>query len=97
MKFLQIKIIIQSLTAVMMLVLVSACGTYNPIPIDEVNFHQRSQTKNVGKLTVTASVLSPKESKQIFGRPLAKKGIQPVWLEIVNNEDTPFALIVHGY
>ncbi len=94
MKFLQIKIVIQSLVAVMMIILVSACGTYNPIPIDEVNFHQRSQTMSVGKLTVTASVLSPKESKQIFGRPLAKKGIQPVWLEIVNNEDTPFAIIV---
>ena len=94
MKFLQIKIVIQSLVAVMMIILVSACGTYNPIAIDEVNFHQRSQTKSVGKLTVTASVLSPRESKQIFGRPLAKKGVQPVWLEIVNNEDTPFALIV---
>ncbi|MCP4268166.1 MAG: hypothetical protein GY777_21760, partial [Candidatus Brocadiaceae bacterium] len=80
-KFVQMKIIIQSITVVMMLVLVSACGTYKPIHIEEVNFHQRSQTKNVGKLTVTASVLSPKESKQIFGRPLAKKGIQPVWLE----------------
>ncbi|KHE90445.1 MAG: LssY C-terminal domain-containing protein [Candidatus Scalindua rubra] len=94
MKSLQIKIVIQSLMTVMMIVLVSACGTYNPIPIDEVNFHQRSQTKSVGKLTVTASVLSPKESKLIFGRPLAKKGVQPVWLEIVNNEDIPFAIIV---
>ncbi len=93
MKFLQINITTQSLAAVMMIVLVSACSTYKPVPIDKVDFHQRSQTKSVGGLTVTASVLSPKESEQIFGRPLAKKEIQPVWLKIVNNEDIPFALI----
>ncbi len=93
MKFSRIKFVVQSLSGLMILVLVSACGTYNPIPIDEVDFHKRSQTKNVGKLTVTASVLSSEESKQIFGRPLAKKGVQPVWLEIVNNEDNPFAIV----
>ena len=96
MKFLQTNITIQILAAAMMLVLISACRTYNPIPIDNVDFHQRSQTKSVGGLTVTASVLSPEESEQIFGRPLAKKGIQPVWLKVVNNEDIPFALISHS-
>ena len=36
--------------------------------------------------------------RQIFGRPLAEKGIdtiikkyfQPIWLEITNNEDIPY-------
>ena len=70
-----------------------ACQTYNPTPIEQVPFLQRSQTKTVGGLTVTAAVLSHKESEQIFGRPLAEKGIQPTWLEIVNSEDIPYALI----
>ncbi len=77
----------------MLLPLLSACKTYNPIPIDNVPFLQRSQTQTVGGVTITAAVLSHKESEQIFGRPLAEKGIQPVWLEIENNEDIPYALI----
>ncbi|MCP4266692.1 MAG: hypothetical protein GY777_14170 [Candidatus Brocadiaceae bacterium] len=70
-----------------------ACKTYNPFPIDQVPFLQRSQTKTVGGITVTAAVLSHEESEQIFGRPMAEKGIQPVWLEIVNSENFPYALI----
>jgi hypothetical protein len=70
-----------------------ACKTYNPTPMEEVPFLQRSQTQTVGGLTVTAAVLSHEESGQIFGRPLAKKGIQPVWLEIKNGEDLPYSLI----
>jgi len=77
----------------LLIIWLPACGTYNPIPIDEVNFHQRSQTQTVGGLTVTAAVLSHEESEKIFGRPLAKKGIQPVWLEIKNGEDLPYVLI----
>ncbi|MFV1975582.1 MAG: LssY C-terminal domain-containing protein, partial [Candidatus Scalindua sp.] len=77
----------------LLIIWLPACGTYNPIPIDEVNFHQRSQTQTVGGLTVTAAVLSHEESEKIFGRPLAKKGIQPVWLEIKNGEDLPYFLI----
>ncbi|MCP4258727.1 MAG: hypothetical protein GY774_14685 [Planctomycetes bacterium] len=70
-----------------------ACKTYSPTPIDQVPFLERSQTQTVGGLTVTAAVLSHEESEQIFGRPLAKKGIQPVWLEIKNGEDLPYSLI----
>jgi hypothetical protein len=44
-------------------------------------------------LTVTAAVLSPEASEKIFGRPLAEKGIQPVWLEINNSEEIPYYLI----
>lgn len=70
-----------------------ACKTYNPTPIAQVPFLERSQTKTIGGITVTAAVLSHKESEQIFGRPLAEKGIQPIWLEIVNSEDIPYALV----
>ena len=70
-----------------------ACKTYSPVPMEQVSFLEHSQTQKVGGLTVTAAVLSPEESEQIFGRPLAKKGIQPVWLEIKNGEDLPYALV----
>ncbi len=77
----------------MLLTWLPACKTYNPIPIENVPFLQRSQTQAVGGVTVSAAVLSHKESEQIFGRPLAEKGIQPVWLEIVNKDPLPYALV----
>ncbi|MBZ0108556.1 MAG: hypothetical protein K8F52_07785 [Candidatus Scalindua rubra] len=81
------------LLALLIIMLLSACKTYKPIPMDQVPFLQRAQTNTVGGLTVTAAVLTHEESEQIFGRPLGEKGIQPVWLEIVNNEDIPYALV----
>ncbi len=84
--------IMRFLAAVMLLTLIPACATYAPVPINKTNFNQRSQTKTVGGLTVTVAVLSHEKSEQIFGRPLAKKGIQPVWLEIENNEKIPYFL-----
>ena len=86
-------VIVQIFLLALLLPWLPACKTYNPVPIENVPFLQRSQTQTVEGVTVTAAVLSHKESEQIFGRPLAEKGIQPVWLEIENNEDIPYALI----
>ncbi len=61
--------------------------------MEQVSFLERSQTLNIGGLTVTAAVHSHEESEDIFGRPLAERGIRPVWLEIKNGEDVPYILI----
>ena len=45
---------------------------------------------------MSAGVPSAKESKQIFGIPLYKRGIQPVWLEIKNSTDTPITFLPVG-
>ncbi|GJQ60720.1 MAG: hypothetical protein D8M57_16625 [Candidatus Scalindua sp. AMX11] len=86
-------ILIRFLVLVVLLAWIPACKTYRPIPIEEVPFLQRSQTDTIGGVTVTAAVLSPEESEKIFGRPLAEKGIQPVWLEIKNGEKIPYFLV----
>jgi len=68
---------------------VFGCATFNPRPIDEVPFRERAQTQYEGNVRVTAAVPSPEESRTLFGVPLYKKGIQPVWLEIENNDEEP--------
>jgi hypothetical protein len=45
---------------------------------------------------VTAAVLSAEESEAVFGVPLYKKGIQPVWLEIENNDEGLVAFLPVG-
>ena len=63
------------------------CATFNPRPIDEVPFRERAQTQYEGNVRVTAAVPSTGESKALFGVNLYRRGIQPIWLEIENNDE----------
>jgi hypothetical protein len=75
--------------ALFMICLLTFCGctSFNPRPIEEVPFKERAQTQVENNVRVTAAVLSAEESEIVFGVPLYKKGIQPVWLEIENNDE----------
>ncbi|MGD9041605.1 MAG: LssY C-terminal domain-containing protein [Desulfobacteraceae bacterium] len=72
--------IVLSLTA-------SGCASFNPRPIDQVPFKARAQTKSENNVRVTAAVLSAEEAKAVFDLDLYKKGIQPIWIEIENNDE----------
>ena len=73
---------------VAVLVVAAGCQTFAPVPLDEVGYQERIQTKEDDDITVRVAVLSPDEAKQAFGTDLAKQGIQPVWLEVQNHSDT---------
>jgi hypothetical protein len=53
---------------------------YTPRPEDK-HFCQRAEVRQDRDLVVRAAVLDDGESRQFFGVPLARRGIQPVWLE----------------
>lgn len=79
-----------------LLALISGCATFQPVPIDKIpSAMERVQTKTQDGVTVSVSVLSAKESEQVFGAPLAKRGIQPVWLRIVNMNDSRYLLLAN--
>lgn len=63
------------------------CASFNPRPIDEVPFKVRAQTQSQNNVRVTAAVLSAEETKAVFDLDLYKKGIQPIWIEIENNDE----------
>jgi len=65
------------------------CVSYNPRPIQEVPFRDRAQTQVENNIRVTAAVPGADETRTIFGIDLYRNGIQPVWLEIENNDETP--------
>lgn len=67
----------------------AGCASFRPTPIDEVPFNERAQSQIEGSVTVRAVVLGTEETKAVFGAPLYKRGIQPVWLEITNSGDKP--------
>ncbi len=84
--FTQDKIPFQALLLICLLTF-GGCAVFNPRPIYEVPFKERARTQVKNNVRVTAAVLSAEESKAVFGVPLYKKGIQPVWLEIENNDE----------
>jgi len=54
-----------------------------------VPFLDHAKVQVSGEVEVTAAALGPTESYQAFGVPLALRGIQPVWIAVVNGEDVP--------
>jgi hypothetical protein len=64
---------------------------YEPHPADD-SFLERRQEQTRGGLTVTVAVLSDRESREHFGVPMARRGLQPVWIRVVNDSAVPVRL-----
>lgn len=81
-----------------LVLLLGACAsTPAPVsPIPEGDFRQRVQTQEKNGIRVSAGVPSASESEELFGKPLYKQGIQPVWLKIENDRDQPITFLPVG-
>ncbi|HEY7086783.1 MAG TPA: LssY C-terminal domain-containing protein [Tepidisphaeraceae bacterium] len=64
---------------------------YKPEP-NERGFMERAQTQSHDGFEVSLAVLDSKESRRFFGVPMARRGIQPVWVRIRNTGDAPCRL-----
>jgi len=78
------------------ILILSGCASYKPYAVDEVPFRERSQTKYQGNVRVIAAVPSAKESRKIFGVHIYRRGVQPIWLEIENNDEEPVWFLPMG-
>ena len=59
-------------------------------------FQERAVTQSENNVTVSAVVLSEEESELIFATDLYRRGIQPVWLEIENNDESDMRFLPAG-
>jgi hypothetical protein len=82
--------------SVLLALALGACATFKPVPMEEVPFLERAVSQSRGGLTVTTAVPTRDEARKIFGVDLAKRQIQPVWFELENDSDTPFAFLSTG-
>jgi LssY C-terminus len=64
---------------------------YSPSP-DDHGYIERAETQSGDGVEVTLAVLDAAESRRFFGVPMARRGIQPVWLRIVNHSAEPYRL-----
>ena len=85
------------LTVASLVILISGCAsTGQPSELEKKPYTERLETRINGGLRVSISVLSDAESESVYGVPLAKKGIQPVWIEVENNDDVAYWLLSPG-
>src|SRR5262249_10324224 len=64
---------------------------YQPHP-EERSFIERANTLQERGIETTVAVLSDREGERIFGVPLARHGLQAVWLEVTNGTEGPLWL-----
>ena len=70
-----------------------------PAPQSSTNaadYKGRAGTRTEGGVRVSTAVLSADESAAVYGVPLAKLRIQPVWIEVENREDRAYFLLSPG-
>ncbi len=65
--------------------------SYHPQP-DERGFLARAETQTSAGVEVTVCVPDAKEAERLFGVPLARRGLQPVHLRVVNRSKVPLRL-----
>jgi hypothetical protein len=69
----------------------AACASTAPL-----NYKSRAVTRTEGGVRVSTAVLSAEESASVYGAALAKKAIQPVWIEVENRDDGAYFLLSPG-
>ena len=73
--------------------LAAGCASFNPNPSKQSEFMQRAQTQSDNGVAVTVAVPSADEAAGIFGVPVDRKGVQPVWVRIENRDDIGYIFV----
>jgi hypothetical protein len=69
------------------------CASSLPQSLD---YKSRAAFRAEGELRVSTAVLSADESVAVYGVPLSKLAIQPVWIEVENRENQAYYLLSPG-
>ena len=77
--------------AALVVALVGCAAT--PPPAANQDYKSQAVTRTEGGVRVSTAVLSADESATVYGVPLAKQSIQPVWIEVENREDRAYYLL----
>ncbi len=59
-------------------------------------FLDRAISQSKADVTITVAVPSDSETRELFGVPLYKRKIQPVWLDISNDRESPITFLPLG-
>jgi len=75
----------------------TGCASTNYLYKSEIlDYKSRAETLSDGGVEVKASALSDDEAYDVYGLTLARKDVQPVWIEVKNSEDEAYWLMSPG-
>ncbi|WP_180733009.1 LssY C-terminal domain-containing protein [Paraburkholderia sp. PGU19] len=89
------RIVLQVLTIIFTACLISGCAE-TPTTTAEPHYQNRAVSRADGDLRVSTAVLSSDESRALYDAELAKRKIQPVWIEVENNDSRSYFLMSPG-
>jgi hypothetical protein len=90
------RVVNRRLAAVVIAFALCGCAAATLPNPDGITYKSRAVSRSEGGLHVSAAVLSDEESAAVYGVPLASKGIQPVWIEVQNNDTATYFLMSPG-
>jgi hypothetical protein len=76
-----------------MVLLATGCASFTPMPERGAGFMQRAQMQTRGGVTVAVAVPSADEAAAVFGIPLERREIQPVWVRVENRDDAEYVFL----
>ena len=82
--------------AVFACALALGCATYRPPAEYPQDFRARAETQSEGGVRVSASLLTEDEARQVFATSVIANEIQPIWIEIDNQDDDMYALMLNS-
>jgi hypothetical protein len=91
-----LRLFIAMAIGLLMTVSVCGCASFIVTPLEDVGFMERLQRDGDEEVRVAVAVLTAEESHAAFGVPLAKRGVQPVWVEVENDLEQPVWLWTVG-
>lgn len=80
--------------AAVAVLLLQGCATFSPPPEGPRDYLDRMETQEGDGVAVSAVVLSDQDSRKLFGPRMARRQVQPVWIEIENQRDEEL-LVMH--
>jgi hypothetical protein len=78
---------ISALALILLLLAACSAAPYRAEPLEAFELTERAVIQEQDVFRVSAAVPSIDEAERLFGIPLSKRGIQPVWLKIENLKD----------
>jgi hypothetical protein len=80
----------------LLLASIVACASFDPEGVSADRFRDRVQTETQGDVTVSAVVLTSKETRGVFDITMQKEKIQPVWLRVENKSEREYIFLAAG-
>lgn len=79
----------QYILLVLLLAGLAGCAEFKPLPMEEVNFLHRAETKSEDNVSVTIAIPTIEEAQALFDSLLHEQQIQPIWIKITNSSSEP--------